>query len=252
MKPYCQSLNQATPGLQWALIRTFAYHFTVRYIPSITNQLADCLPWVGGQKDAIKFPKLHKNQITNQLSSRSDSLNQMRIATLEDDELALLKHTITHGYPITIREVPSKIQAYWTFREELTVEDGIILKGTQIVVPHKKYQATLQLIHEGYLGLGKCKLRAKDIVNWPGLNDQFMKSVLNCELCLKYSHSKCRQKPSISLGQEIPVHLWCKLATDILHFEGTSYLLIVDYTSRFLVVNKLSSMQTNVFRVWMA
>ena len=53
----------------------------------------------------------------------------MRIVTQEDDELALLKHTIMSGWPSTIREVPSKIQPYWTFREELTVEDGIVLKS---------------------------------------------------------------------------------------------------------------------------
>ena len=91
---------------------------------------------------------MHIHQIANQLSTRSDSLNQMRITSQEEDELALLKHTITHGWPSTIREVPSKIQLYWTFREELTVEDGIILKGTQIVIHHKKHQAILQLIHE--------------------------------------------------------------------------------------------------------
>ena len=65
--------------------------------------------------------------------------------------------------------------------------------------------------------------------------------MLNCELCLKYSHSKCKQKLSTSFGQEIPVHPWTKLATEIFHFEGPSYLLIVDYTSRFPVVCKLSS-----------
>ena len=143
-----KSLNQATPRLQQILIRTFGYHFTLGYIPGITNQLANCLSHQGGQKDYIKLPKLHIHQITNQLSTRSDSLNQMRIATQEDDELSLLKHNITHGWPSTIREVPSKIQPYWTFREELTVEDGIILKGTQTVVPQKKCQVTLQLIHE--------------------------------------------------------------------------------------------------------
>ena len=116
------------------------------------------------------------------------------------------------------------------------------LKGTQIVVPHKKHQVTLQLIHEGHLGLGKCKLRAKDTVYWPSLNDQLENFILNCELCLKYSHSKCKQKPSTILGQEITVHPWSKLATDIFHFEGASYLLIVDYTSRFPVVYKLTSM----------
>ena len=46
----------------------------------------------------------------------------------------------------------------------------------------------------------------------------------------------------MSLGQEIPLHPWTKLATDLFTFEGASYLLIVDYTSRFLVVCKVSSM----------
>ena len=72
------------------------------------------------------------------------------------------------------------------------MEDGIVLKGTCIVIPHKKCQAILNLIHEGYLGLNKCKLRAKDAVYWPGLNEQLEKLGLNCELCLKYSHSKCK------------------------------------------------------------
>ena len=46
----------------------------------------------------------------------------------------------------------------------------------------------------------------------------------------------------MSLEQEIPLHPWTKLATDLFHFEDSSYLLIVDYTSRFQVVHKLSSM----------
>ena len=66
-------------------------------------------------------------------------------------------------------EVPSEIQPYWTLGEELTVEDGIVLKGTHTVIPHKKCQATLNLIHKGHLGLSKCKLKAKDTDYWPGL-----------------------------------------------------------------------------------
>ena len=44
------------------------------------------------------------------------------------------------------------------------------------------------------------------------------------------------------MGQEIPLYPWTKLATDIFHFEGASYLLVVDYTSRFPVLHKLTSM----------
>ena len=129
-----------------------------------------------------------------------------------------------------------------TFREELTIEGGIILKGTRIVIPAKKCEVVLKLIHERHLGLNKWKLHAKETVYCPGLNDQFGKMIPNCELCLKYSQSKCKWKPTMCFGQEIPPHPWTKLTTDLFHFEGASYLLIVDYTSRFLVMHKLSSM----------
>ena len=164
------------------------------------------------------------------------------MSTQADDELALLKQTIMQGWPSSIKQVPQVLQPYWTFREELTVEDGLISKGTRIVIPAKKHKAALKLIHEGHLGLNKCKLCAKDIVYWPGLNDQLEKLVLNCELCLKYSHYKCKQEPSLYLGQKVPLYPWTKLATDIFCFEGASCLLVVDYTSRFLVVHKLTLM----------
>ena len=45
----------------------------------------------------------------------------------------------------------------------------------------------------------------------------------------------------MSLGQEVLVHPWTKVATDIFHFKNESYLLLVDYTSRFPIVYKLTS-----------
>ena len=159
----------------------------------------------------------------------------------EDDKLVLLKHTITQGWPSTIKEVPNVLHPYWAFQEELIVEDGMVLKGTRIVIPNKRHEAVLKLIHEGHLGLNKCKLHANDTIYWPGLSDKLEKLILNCELCLKYSQSKCKQQPSLSLDQEIPLHAWAKLVICIFHFKGASYLLIVNYTSRFLVVHKLSS-----------
>ena len=72
-----KSLNQATPRLQRILIRTFPYHFKVRYIPGLTNHVADCLSRLGFQKDSISLPKLHVNQITSQLKARSNSLHNL-------------------------------------------------------------------------------------------------------------------------------------------------------------------------------
>ena len=156
-----KSINQVTPRLQRILIRTFPYHFTIKYIPGLTNQLADRLSRLGGQKDTIRLPKLHIYQITSQLSVRSDSLNQFMLSMQEDDVLALLKYTITQGWSKSIKEAPSELQPYWTFREELTIEDGLILKGTRIVIPNKKHESILNLIHQGHLRLNKCKLKPK-------------------------------------------------------------------------------------------
>ena len=72
-----KSLNQAMPRLQRILIRTFPYHFKIRYIPGTTNLVADCLSRLGFQKDSISLPKLHINQITSQLKARSDSLHNL-------------------------------------------------------------------------------------------------------------------------------------------------------------------------------
>ena len=66
--------------------------------------------------------------------------------------------------------------------------------------------------------------------------------VLNCELCLKYSTAKCKLEPSLTLGQEVPLYPWIKLATDIFHFKSVSYFLVVDYTGQYPVVCKLTSM----------
>ena len=107
-----KSLNQATPQLQRIRIHTFLYHFTVCHILGPMNQLANCLSRLGNQNDNIKLSKLHIYQITNQLKARNDSLNQLHIATQEDDELILLKYMIINRWPNSMKEVPPKIQAY--------------------------------------------------------------------------------------------------------------------------------------------
>ena len=140
-----RSLNQATPRLQRILIRTLPSNFTVCYLSGLKNQVADCLSRVGGLQDSIKLPKLRVYQITSHLNARSDSLQQLHEASQADDTLAILKYTIQKGWPNTIKELPSEIQPYWTFREELTIEDGLILKGTKNSGPKHKTSGNPQV-----------------------------------------------------------------------------------------------------------
>ena len=102
-------------------------------------------------------------------------------------------------------------------------------------------ESTLHQLHEGHLGLTKCYNCAKQTVYWPNLRKELEELVLNCQLCLKHSQAKRKPKPTPSLGQEIPAVPRAKLASDIFHFQNDSYLLIVDFTSRFPIVCKLKS-----------
>ena len=122
------------------------------------------------------------------------------------------------------------------------MEDGLVLKGTRIIIPDKKREEILKLIHEGHLGLNKCKMRAKETVYWPGMNEQLEQLILNCQICLIYSRSKDKNMPHTALGHKVPSVPWSKVATDIFHFESKSYLLVVDYTSRFPIVREIKSM----------
>ena len=61
--------------------------------------------------------------------------------------MALLTDTITNGWPQIVQEHPKELQAYWNFREEMAVVDGLILKATTIVIPPTMQESTLLSQH---------------------------------------------------------------------------------------------------------
>ena len=181
--------------------------------------------------------------LTRQLPATADRLNQFHTETAQDEELALLKHIVQTGWPQYICDLPKEIHPYWTFHEEMTIEDGLLLKGTCIIVPQTLHKEMIQLLHTGHLGFEKCLNRAKQSMYWPGLYKELKHLLTNTTTCLKFSTQKpkCLSNRQYT-GHGIPVHPWSKLPSNIFYFEGDSYLLIVDYTSRFPITWELSSM----------
>ena len=141
-----KSLNSATPRLQRLLIRTFAYSFTVQYIKGENNQLADCLSQLVCMKDNISLPKLKMNFTESFLHAKLDTLQEIHVETRLDDELASLMHVIVNGWPETIEELVPALKPYLTFREELTVENGMVLKDTCISDPQEDEKENSQSI----------------------------------------------------------------------------------------------------------
>lgn len=119
---------------------------------------------------------------------------------------------------------------YQHFKDELSVLDGVLLKGTKIVVPISMRKQMLKLVHEGHLGMEKCKRRAREVLYWPGMHRDIVTLVQNCEVCQRHRHQQPKEpmKP-----HDKPMEPWGKVGMDLFQLKDKDYLLLMDYHSNY-------------------
>ena len=83
--------------------------------------------------------------------------------------------------------------------------------------------------------------RAKQAVWWPGISKQLEKLVRECPKCIKFRVQ--RAEPLIP--STLPSLPWQKVGTDLFEWERNTYLLIVDYYSRWIEIAKLTGLTAN-------
>ena len=99
-----------------------------------------------------------------------------------DSEMIMLEDVIIQGWPKEISQWPTQIRSYWKFRDELSIVDEVVVKGSHTVLPFKFWPELLTMLHDdSHLGIDRCIQRAKDSVYWPGIFED-IKSIMNkCE-----------------------------------------------------------------------
>lgn len=96
---------------------------------------------------------------------------------------------------------------------------------------------TLGKMHRGHQGIQKCRLRAKSSVWWSGISKEIDNFVSSCPECKKYAilpREPLMQTP-------LPNYPWEQVACDLFELEKTTYILVVDYFSRYVEVQRLTS-----------
>ena len=90
--------------------------------------------------------------------------------TLADPVMQKVTHFISNGWPAKSKSVPPEVQPYFPIRDELIVDDGVILKGLRVVVPQTLRKEYLRQLHKGHPGMDATKRRARetffDACNW--------------------------------------------------------------------------------------
>ena len=83
---------------------------------------------------------------------------------------AAIKWYYNYRWPDSRDELHAGLQSYWSYRDELAVIDGIILKGKCIIIPNSLKEQVLNQLHTNHLGIEKTKLLASESVYWPSIN----------------------------------------------------------------------------------
>ena len=136
---------------------------------------------------------------------KSMSLKQIASETHNDEELQEIRASLKSG-------VWQKSCPYYSRHELLETGNGIILRGTKIVMPKTLQRHTLQLAHKGHQGIVKTKQLLRSKVWWAKIDKCAENYVRQCHACQILSHGDLH-------------HHYNKLKCRIKH--GASYMLIL-------------------------
>ncbi|XP_058449085.1 uncharacterized protein K02A2.6-like [Malaya genurostris] len=137
---------------------------------------------------------------------------------------------------------PKELKRFESVANDLSVDDGIIVKNGCVVVPLKLREKTLDLAHDGHPMVAKLKSILRERVWWPGIASDAEKWVKSCQTCETNGRP---EKPTPMKGILAPQAVWETIGLDFngpyARFGGVSILLIVEYRSRFLIARLVKS-----------
>ena len=217
-----------SPRIQRITIRAWQYEFIPQHIPGRINVIADSLSRVtplefqdsNAEKDILAVNFLQYSSIEER--ERDEMLQE----TSKDKELQSLKHYISTGWPAKRSQIPVSLHPYWNFRDELTVESGILMKNSKVLIPETLKQKYLKQIHQGHQGIEACRSRAREFVFWVNINSDLKEMVEKCDICQSQQNSTTSVQKYVS---EVPPHPWHTLGSDLFYFQRIDFLVVVDY-----------------------
>ena len=227
-------LAMAAPRLQRMLLQFQRYCLNVNYVPGKYLYVADALSRAyisdSAATGAPEDIEVMVHSLTSSLPISPQKLEAFQKAMAADRDLQHLLSVVRCGWPKSFKSVPASLRPYWNVRDEIHEADGLLFRGNRIIVPASMQPEMLKLIHEGHLGVEKCRSRARQIFYWPKMSQDISDIVARCNVCLTLRASQ-QKEPLIN--HEVPERPWQKLAADIMTLNGSDYLVVVDYFSKY-------------------
>ena len=142
------------------------------------------------------------------------------------------------GPNVRPNELLPESSQYWKVKNDLFVEDGLVILEDKVVVPPSLRMKVLTSLHAAHQGEAKTKARARQIVYWPGITNDIETLVSGCRVCERYRAANFKEP---LIPHKIPELRFQKVSADILEFMSQPFLVVVDNFSKWLELKKLTS-----------
>ena len=174
------------------------FDFTISHVPEKSLMTADTLSRAPLDKGPIDSDKRDERRKEDELRKEAEAyvrailiylpasdsfLDEIRSELKKDEILKVVIHHVEHGWPEKQRDVYGQMAKFWNERGNLTVHEGLLLRGKQIVIPSSLRMDVLRHLHDGHQGITKTRENANSSVWWPGLSKDIEKTVKNCVVC---------------------------------------------------------------------
>ena len=97
-------------------------------------------------------------------------IEKLKDSTQRDPILATVYQLTQQGWLHQRRHIPRLARRYWDFRDKLSTDDGMLLKGLKLIIPGELQEEYLSCLHEGHLSASKVQENAKQHMYWTGID----------------------------------------------------------------------------------
>ena len=237
---------------RWHMILS-AYDFEISHRSGIRHGNADGLSRLPlskpeDQKD-WSFEEIMPDDRGEQINLLSDlderpvEASEVKSLTNKDPILARVRQYILGGWPEkgTLGE---DFSPFYQKRNEVTVEDGIILWGHRVVIPNDEImrKGLINELHATHPGIVKMKALARSYLWWPAIDKDLEQKCRECIICQEHQ----KQPHPIPIHPwEFPNGPWIRIHIDYAYIDNQDVLIVVDAYSKWIeairVINATAS-----------
>lgn len=228
-----------SPRLQRMMLRLLAFDFELQYVPGKQIPVPDALSRcpLGGN-----FAPPHIDgsgaAVFSCVAASPSRLQQLRLATAEDQSLQHVIRCITEGWPHHKTQAAPGARPFWAYQAELSYEDGLLYRGTRLVVPREQQSVVIEALHGAHQGVEHMLRQARTTVFWPGMTATLQQFIDNCNAC----SCRARLNPKEPLlPTPPPPSPWHTIGLDFIHLDGLTYLFAADYFTKDFLIKKMTS-----------